>query len=89
MSLLNPLEITDTHVVVKVSHFSALGIVKDFLKWLFYNNNNSTRPVSGQVLLYLGLPNPKTQRQKLNVLLLPRNIHLDEVKLHVYTCKLV
>lgn len=88
MHLLNPLEITDTHVVVKVSHFSAVGLVKDFLKWLLCNNNN-TRPVSGQVLLYLGLPNPKTQTQKLNVLLLPRNIHLDEVKLHVYTCKLV
>ncbi|XP_073325249.1 uncharacterized protein [Pagrus major] len=77
MNVLEPLEVTDTHVVVTVSHFSPIGIVKDFIK-RFLNSNN-TRPVSGKVLLFLGQPNPKTQRQKLNVFLVPRNIHLDEV----------
>ncbi|XP_030274949.1 caspase recruitment domain-containing protein 8-like isoform X2 [Sparus aurata] len=77
MNFLEPLEITDTHVVVTVSHFSAFGIVRKFIKRLL--SSNDMRPISGQVLLFLGQPNPKTQRQKLNVFLLPRNIHLDEV----------
>ncbi|XP_073323720.1 uncharacterized protein [Pagrus major] len=77
MNVLEPLEVTDTHVVVTVSHFSAFGLVKDFIKRFL--NSNKMRPVSGKVLLFLGQPNPKTQRQKLNVFLLPRNIHLDEV----------
>lgn len=76
MDVLNPLKIIGSHVVVQVSHFSAFGVVKNFLKWLWPRN---TRPVSGQVLLFLGQLNPKTQRQKLNVFLLPRNIHLDQV----------
>ena len=77
MSVLEPLEITDTHVVVKVPHLSLLGLVWDIIKRLW------TKPVLGQVLLFLGQPNPKTQRQKLNVFLLPSNIDLNEVKLHV------
>ncbi|XP_073325088.1 uncharacterized protein [Pagrus major] len=96
MNVLEPLEVTDTHVVVTVSHFSAFGIVKDFIKRFL--NSNKMRPVSSKVLLFLGQPNPKTQRRKLNVFLLPRNIHLDEVsKQQRYTeniqvpskCKLV
>ena len=81
MNFLEPLEVTDTHVVVTVSHFSAFGIVKSFFQRLL--NSNDMRPVGGQVLLFLGQPNSKTQRQKLNVFLLPGNIHLDEVKLRV------
>uniref|UniRef100_A0A671WL39 FIIND domain-containing protein n=1 Tax=Sparus aurata TaxID=8175 RepID=A0A671WL39_SPAAU len=77
MNFLEPLEITDTHVVVTVSHFSPIGIVRKFFQRLL--NSNDMRPVSVQVLLFLGQPNPKTKRQKLNVFLLPRNIHLDEV----------
>ncbi|XP_036955559.1 uncharacterized protein LOC119020395 isoform X2 [Acanthopagrus latus] len=77
MNFLEPLEVTDTHVVVTVSHFSAFGIVKSFFQRLL--NSNDMRPVGGQVLLFLGQPNSKTQRQKLNVFLLPGNIHLDEV----------
>ncbi|XP_073324782.1 uncharacterized protein [Pagrus major] len=75
MNFLEPLEVTDTHVVVTVPHFSAIGLLKNFIKRLL----NKMRPVSGKVLLFLGQPNPKTQRQKLNVFLLPKNIHLDEV----------
>uniref|UniRef100_A0A671WIY7 NACHT, LRR and PYD domains-containing protein 3-like n=1 Tax=Sparus aurata TaxID=8175 RepID=A0A671WIY7_SPAAU len=75
MNFLEPLEITDTHVVVTVSHFSALGIVKNFIKWFL----NNTKTVCGKVLLFLGQPNPKTQRRKLHVFLLPWNIHQDVV----------
>ncbi|XP_038567373.1 uncharacterized protein LOC119897615 [Micropterus salmoides] len=94
MSILEPLEITDTHVVVKVLHLSAFGLVWDYLK-RFLNN---TKPISSQVLLFLRAPNPTTQMQNLNVLLLPSNIPLDEVsKRHQHseniqapsTCKLI
>ncbi|XP_031179252.2 caspase recruitment domain-containing protein 8-like [Sander lucioperca] len=77
MSILEPLEITDTHVVVNVPHLSTLGLIWDVVTRLW------TKPVSSQVLLFLGQPNPTTQRQNLNVLLLPGNIPLNEVKLHV------
>ena len=79
MNFLEPLEVTDTHVVVTVSHFSALGIVKNFIKWVL----KKTKTVCGKVLLFLGQPNPKTQRRKLDVFLLPWNIHQDVVKLCV------
>ncbi|KAF1373373.1 hypothetical protein PFLUV_G00259890 [Perca fluviatilis] len=77
MSILEPLEITDTHVVVNVPHLSMLGLIWDVVKRLW------TKPVSGQVLLFLRPPNPATQRQNLNMLLLPRNIPLNEVEIHV------
>ncbi|XP_039646773.1 uncharacterized protein LOC120552648 [Perca fluviatilis] len=73
MRVLEPLEITDTHVVVNVPHLSNFGLIWDVVKRLW------TNAVSGQVLLFLRPPNPATQRQKLNVLLLPRNIPLNEV----------
>ncbi|XP_028425819.1 caspase recruitment domain-containing protein 8 [Perca flavescens] len=73
MSILEPLEITDTHVVVNVPHLSMLGLIWDVVKRLW------TKPVSSQVLLFLRPPHPTTQRQNLNMLLLPRNIALNEV----------
>ncbi|XP_049420504.1 uncharacterized protein LOC125881477 isoform X2 [Epinephelus fuscoguttatus] len=92
MSILNPLKITDTHVVVSVPHLSAFGLLWNVIRGIL------KRPVSGQILLFLGQQNPKTQWQKLSVLLLPRNIPLDEVSAKrqnsVYieapsTCKLI
>lgn len=78
MHFLDPLEITDTHVVVRVPHFSAFGIVKKILSLLKSLFNNEKR---GQVLLFLGKPNPKTKRQKLTVFLLSRNISLEKVRI--------
>ncbi|GLD67054.1 NACHT, LRR and PYD domains-containing protein 1-like protein [Lates japonicus] len=46
------LEITDSHVVVKVPHLSAFGLVWDIIKWFL----NITLPVEGQVLLFLRPP---------------------------------
>lgn len=77
MSFMEPLEVTDTHVVVEVLHLSAFGLVWDLVKRFLTN----TDPVTGQILLFLRPPNPKTQRKNLNVLLLPSNIHLEEVKM--------
>uniref|UniRef100_A0A3Q3RP73 FIIND domain-containing protein n=1 Tax=Mastacembelus armatus TaxID=205130 RepID=A0A3Q3RP73_9TELE len=73
LSILEPLEITDTHVIVKVTHLSAFGLVKDL--WNRFWNNTS--PVSGQVLLFR---KPLSEIQNLNVFLLPSNIPLKEVK---------
>ncbi|XP_071347010.1 NACHT, LRR and PYD domains-containing protein 12-like isoform X2 [Trachinotus anak] len=76
-SILEPLEITDTHVIVKVPHLSSFGLAwaLEILDRLW----NSMKTVSGQVLLFLRPPNPKTQKQNLNVFLLPSNIPLEEV----------
>ncbi|XP_045897711.1 uncharacterized protein LOC123965189 [Micropterus dolomieu] len=81
MSILDPLEITDTHVVVRVPHLSAFGLVWDIVKRLW------TKPVYSQVLLFLGPPNPETQRQKLKLFLLPSNIHLEEVSKRQQHCE--
>ncbi|XP_022613945.1 uncharacterized protein LOC111231189 [Seriola dumerili] len=77
MSILEPLEITDTHVIVKVPHLSSFGLAwaLEVLQRLW----NNMKTVSGQVLLFLRPPNPKTQKQNLNVFLLPNNIPLEEV----------
>uniref|UniRef100_UPI003AAB7391 NACHT, LRR and PYD domains-containing protein 14-like n=1 Tax=Centroberyx gerrardi TaxID=166262 RepID=UPI003AAB7391 len=75
MSILQPLEITETHVGVKVPHLSAFGLVWDYIKRFL----TFTKPIRGQVLLFLRPPGRK-QRRKLNVFLLPNNVHLQEVK---------
>ncbi|XP_040910508.1 NACHT, LRR and PYD domains-containing protein 14-like isoform X12 [Toxotes jaculatrix] len=77
MSILEPLEVTDTHVIVQVPHLSSFGLVwaVEFLGRMW----NNMKPISSQVLLFLRPPNPKTQRQNLNVFLLPSNVPLEEV----------
>ncbi|XP_067438776.1 NACHT, LRR and PYD domains-containing protein 1b allele 2-like [Thunnus thynnus] len=76
MSILEPLEITDTHVIVDVPHLSALGLVRDFFKSLF---NPVPKPISGQVLLFRQPTGPR-QRPKFHVFLLPENVLVREVK---------
>ncbi|XP_070768780.1 NACHT, LRR and PYD domains-containing protein 12-like [Enoplosus armatus] len=73
MSVLEPLEITDTHVVVKVPHLSAFGLVWDAIKrWLYIS-----LPINGQVLLFLRPP--YTSHQALDVFVLQDNIPVNEV----------
>ncbi|XP_055369293.1 NACHT, LRR and PYD domains-containing protein 12-like isoform X2 [Betta splendens] len=71
MSILEPLLITNTHVVVDVHHFSAFGLVWDLFKGLL--NNHS---IQGQVLLF----HRTKKNQTVNVFLLPENVPLNEVK---------
>ncbi|KAM9337114.1 NACHT, LRR and PYD domains-containing protein 12-like [Symphorus nematophorus] len=73
MSILEPLQITDTHVVVKVPHLSVFGLVWDFVQRFL----NLSLPIIGQVLLFLRPP--YTSCQILDVFLLPDNIPLDKV----------
>lgn len=71
MSILEPLEITATHVVVKVPHLSGWGVIWDDFKRLL----NIT--VNGQVLLFFR-PS-ETEPAQINVFLLQENIPLSEV----------
>ncbi|XP_032363254.1 NACHT, LRR and PYD domains-containing protein 12-like isoform X1 [Etheostoma spectabile] len=74
MSILEPLEITVTHAVVKVPHLAAFGLVWDFVKRFL----NMTQPIEGQVVLFL---RPLYEvHQVLDVLLLPDNVLLEEVE---------
>ncbi|GAA6236269.1 protein NLRC3-like, partial [Lates japonicus] len=72
--ILEPLEITDTHVVVKVPHLSAFGLVLDIVKWFL----RFRQPINCDVLLFLRPPvrGPPT----LDVFLLPNNVPLPEVE---------
>ncbi|KAM4629860.1 uncharacterized protein ACJ7VT_002067 [Polymixia lowei] len=75
MSILEPQEITETHVVINVPHLSAFGLIWDYIKRFL----TLDVPISGQVLLFLRPPNRK-QRRKMSVLLLPSNVPLQEVR---------
>nr|WPK86737.1 NLRC3-like protein 129 [Sebastes schlegelii] len=74
MSILEPLEITDTHVVVKISHLSAFGLIWDTILRI----RNLIWPINGQVLLFLRPPN--ATHQVLDVFLLNKNVPVSEVK---------
>ncbi|XP_043965844.1 uncharacterized protein LOC122827218 [Gambusia affinis] len=85
LNFLEPLKITDTHVVVRISDFSAFGLVWDFLKRFIERKD----PVPSQVLLYLGPLKPRARNQKLYVFLLPRNIPMYEVSKDRRNCKFI
>lgn len=82
MSFLKPLEITDTHVVVEVPHLSLFGLVWDISKWFQRPNvSDKPKPLKGKVLLFF---RPVDERHEyLDVLLLPGNVVLEEVKVNV------
>ncbi|XP_022622212.1 NACHT, LRR and PYD domains-containing protein 1b allele 2-like isoform X1 [Seriola dumerili] len=73
LSILEPLKVTDTHVVVKVPHLSAFGLVWDTVKRFL----NIKLPVNGQVLLFVRPPDPWPP--VLDVFLLQNNIPVSEV----------
>ncbi|KAG7214338.1 hypothetical protein INR49_023155 [Caranx melampygus] len=64
MSFIEPLEITDTHVIISVPHLSAFGLVWSLER--VENIWNNKKPVRGQVLLFRQ-PNLMPQRQTLHV----------------------
>ncbi|KAG7234381.1 hypothetical protein INR49_004859 [Caranx melampygus] len=76
ISFIEPLEITDTHVIISVPHLSFFGLV--WVKEQIRRFSNNMKPVCGQVLLFRR-PNLTPRMQSLNVLLLPNNVHLAEV----------
>ncbi|XP_059182933.1 NLR family CARD domain-containing protein 3-like [Centropristis striata] len=72
MSFLEPLEVSDTHVMVKVPHLSAFGLTR-ITTWLW----SIVWPIKAQVLLFLRTPIRRIP--VLDVLLLPGNVPLTEV----------
>ncbi|XP_047433029.1 NACHT, LRR and PYD domains-containing protein 1-like isoform X2 [Mugil cephalus] len=82
MSIIQPLEISETHVIVDVPHLSAFGIVWDLVKRF---KDFITIPVRGQVLMFL--------RHKpcriIRVILLPNNVLLQEVKAQHTDCEYI
>ncbi|KAK9528068.1 hypothetical protein VZT92_014566 [Zoarces viviparus] len=73
MTILEPLEITDTHVVVNVPNLSVFGLVWDIVRRFL----NIRLPIKSHVLLFLRPPD--VDDQILDVLLLQDNIPVDEV----------
>ncbi|XP_055752754.1 uncharacterized protein LOC129832782 [Salvelinus fontinalis] len=71
MEIVQPLKTTATHVIVNVTHLSLFGLIRDVFSFL---------PVRSQVLLFLRPQGNRPQKSILNVILLPRNVPLCEVK---------
>ncbi|XP_051798163.1 NACHT, LRR and PYD domains-containing protein 12-like isoform X4 [Acanthochromis polyacanthus] len=71
MSILKPLQITDSHVAMEVTHLSLFGLILDPV------NRRLSLPVKGQVLLFL---RPKMRGpQTLDVFLLQKNVPPSQV----------
>ncbi|KAK5895395.1 hypothetical protein CesoFtcFv8_011990 [Champsocephalus esox] len=81
-SILEPLEVTRTHVVVKVPHLSLFGLVCDILKRVLLLR------IKGQVLVFL--QPPFREEQILDVFLLPKNVpkEVDKQQGHVVHIKI-
>ncbi|XP_034005388.1 caspase recruitment domain-containing protein 8-like [Trematomus bernacchii] len=71
LSILEPLEVTRTHVVVKVPHLSLYGLVCDILKRVLFLR------IKGKILLFLRPPG--REEQILDVHLLPNNVLQEKV----------
>ncbi|XP_036935907.1 uncharacterized protein LOC119009054 isoform X2 [Acanthopagrus latus] len=67
-----PHKVTDTHVIINISGFSAFGNVKD--------EDSPPEPVRALVLLFYRPPNDADLTSFLNVLMLPRNVVLRDVR---------
>ncbi|XP_073335441.1 NACHT, LRR and PYD domains-containing protein 1-like isoform X2 [Pagrus major] len=85
MSFIQPREITKTHVVVDTPHLTAFGIVWDLIERF---KNFITKPVSGQVLLFLRPP-CRGGTLILSVIVLPGNVPLKEVKVQHEECEYI
>uniref|UniRef100_A0A8C6WMD0 FIIND domain-containing protein n=1 Tax=Neogobius melanostomus TaxID=47308 RepID=A0A8C6WMD0_9GOBI len=72
VTFLEPLRITESHVVVQVSSLSVFGLVWNLLF--------KPRVVSGQLLLFCTPREHLTQKLKVNMFLLPRNVPVDLVE---------
>uniref|UniRef100_A0A4W5QY46 FIIND domain-containing protein n=1 Tax=Hucho hucho TaxID=62062 RepID=A0A4W5QY46_9TELE len=70
MEFLLPHETRETHVILNITQFSKYGITKD--------KEAPVSPIRALVLLFYQLPDDNNN-STLNVLLLPRNVDIDEV----------
>ncbi|XP_045549648.1 caspase recruitment domain-containing protein 8 isoform X2 [Salmo salar] len=72
LEFIRDVQITDKHVILNISGFSAYGIVRE--------DDSPTVPIHALVLLFYKLPVVPKKRSILNVLLLPRNVMIREVQ---------
>ncbi|KAI4896110.1 hypothetical protein NFI96_030686, partial [Prochilodus magdalenae] len=68
--IIQPLNVTNTHVIISVQGFSLFGILKKILY---------PRPIHAQVLLFYKELRDEQRRKKLHIHLLPRNVPVKEV----------
>ncbi|XP_035981028.1 caspase recruitment domain-containing protein 8-like [Fundulus heteroclitus] len=94
IEFIKPEEITETHVIINITGFSAFGIVKDkdsppdpvqALVLLFYKPPAAPYVtylclLKALVRMFLKLPAPPNEPSRLNVLLLPANVVIRDVK---------
>lgn len=76
MEIIQPLKVTNTHVIIEVQNLSLFGLLK---KWIFQEI-----PISAQVLLFY---QKMEIGRKLHIYLLPGNVPLKEVfcfNLYIY-----
>ncbi|XP_074478211.1 uncharacterized protein LOC141759775 [Sebastes fasciatus] len=71
VEFISPHEITETHVIINITGFSTFGTVKD--------EDSPADPVRALVLLFYKPPVDPDPESLLNVLLLPRNVMLQDV----------
>ncbi|XP_059183396.1 NACHT, LRR and PYD domains-containing protein 1b allele 2-like [Centropristis striata] len=71
VEFIGPHKITETHVIINITGFSAFGNVKD--------EDSPPEPVRALVLLFYRPPADPDLESLLNVLLLPRNVVLQDV----------
>ncbi|XP_070841860.1 caspase recruitment domain-containing protein 8-like [Chaetodon trifascialis] len=71
VEFITPHEVTETHVIIDITGFSAFGNVKD--------EDSPAEPVRALVLLFYRPPADPDPTSVLNVLLLPRNVVLRDV----------
>jgi len=69
VEIIQPLKVTETHVVIEIRELSSYGLV-----WI---KSILGIPIRGQVLLFLR--NLTLERKQLNVHLLPGNVPVSEV----------
>ncbi|XP_060753944.1 NACHT, LRR and PYD domains-containing protein 1b allele 3-like isoform X2 [Neoarius graeffei] len=72
VEIIQPLEVTDTHVIIDIKNLSLFGLLKKKLL--------KEKPIKAQVLLFYREITGKTKRSKLHMHLLPRTVPVTEVK---------
>lgn len=75
VEIIQPLKITNTHVILEVQGLSPFGLIK----WLI-----GEKPIIGQILLFYKEINRKKKKRTLQIYLLAGNVLVEEVitKLH-------
>lgn len=71
VEIIQPLEVTDTHVIIDIKNLSLFGLLKKKLL--------KEKPIKAQVLLFYREITGKTKRSKLHMHLLPRTVPVTEV----------